>query len=66
MRVMDLAIPHTGSDVADVVTISIGIVSAGCVKNGVATDLVIVADKQLYTAKSRGRNCVMGTLLSSV
>ena len=51
-----LAIPHHGSSVAKFVTVSIGVVTAICVNGGVATELVMKADEQLYVAKARGRN----------
>lgn len=51
-----LAIPHHGSSVAKFVTVSIGIVTAICVNGGVATELVMKADEQLYIAKAHGRN----------
>jgi len=54
----DLGIPHATSGVARCVTISIGVISTKCAKDGSEVELVIKADEQLYLAKSHGRNRV--------
>jgi diguanylate cyclase (GGDEF)-like protein len=57
-------IAHEGSEVAPVVTASLGV--ASCVSAlgvGTASDLLALADTQLYRAKSDGRACVRGALL---
>lgn len=53
-----LNIPHAGSDVADHVTISIGVASMLPAEGGDWKDLVKKADQKLYQAKSAGRNNV--------
>lgn len=56
MAVEALAIPHLDSDVADVVTVTIGVVTV-YPSNMMSTDQVIVmADDALYHAKDEGRN----------
>jgi len=56
--IMDLAIPHKGSSVAECVTVSLGVVTAQCTTDGSAVDLITQADELLYRAKSCGRNRV--------
>jgi diguanylate cyclase (GGDEF)-like protein/PAS domain S-box-containing protein len=56
--IIELAISHKGSNVADVVTASLGVVSTRCATDGVAADVVAMADTLLYQAKSQGRNRV--------
>lgn len=56
--VSDLMMAHRQSAAADHVTVSLGVVTAACHADGSATELVAMADKQLYAAKSSGRNCV--------
>ena len=56
LRVLDLALPHPGSNVAPFVTVSVG---AACAEPDVGVlpqDLVAAADRALYLAKQRGRN----------
>ncbi|WP_243310700.1 GGDEF domain-containing protein [Fundidesulfovibrio agrisoli] len=53
-----LAIPHDMSRSADRITASIGLVTALCTGDGSPKDLVALADRQLYKAKSDGRNRV--------
>ncbi|MDD2853519.1 MAG: diguanylate cyclase [Desulfuromonadaceae bacterium] len=53
-----LAIPHKGSDSADCVTASLGVVTVQCDANGSTVSIISQADELLYRAKSNGRNRV--------
>ncbi|MFD2113727.1 diguanylate cyclase domain-containing protein [Thiorhodococcus fuscus] len=56
-RVVDaLAIPHVASGVADWVTLSMGVVTAGTDIHPSPRDLVEAADRALYAAKHAGRH----------
>ncbi|MCB1954436.1 MAG: diguanylate cyclase [Rhodocyclaceae bacterium] len=59
--VIDQAIPHDGSPISSVVTVSIGIASAGPVREAsgenTPAELLARADTALYDAKQAGRNC---------
>ncbi len=59
VAVEGLAIPHAGSPVAKVVTISLGVASSIPQSGLIASDLVLAADKALYRAKGKGRNQVV-------
>ena len=56
--VEELAIPHHASDVADHVTVSLGVVTALCTAETGVSKIIAEADEQLYAAKSGGRNQV--------
>mgnify|MGYP001351551135 CR=1 FL=1 len=56
--IIALAIPHAGSNVADVVTASLGVVTVKCHAAGSIVDLLTQVDELLYLAKSSGRNRV--------
>jgi diguanylate cyclase (GGDEF)-like protein/PAS domain S-box-containing protein len=58
MAVEKLAIPHSASDTADCVTVSLGVVTA-CTKALTDPEQVIaLADEALYAAKHGGRNTI--------
>jgi diguanylate cyclase (GGDEF)-like protein len=64
--VRDLTIPHAASDVASVVTVSVGVcwnMPRHSTKS--PADLVRHADEALYLAKDSGRNCSMLTFGST-
>jgi diguanylate cyclase (GGDEF)-like protein len=49
-------IPHEQSDVADHVTISIGVITSMVDRNHTAENFIMEADKMLYKSKQGGRN----------
>lgn len=59
-RVEALNIPHSGSDVAATVSVSIGVATATCVPGATPEAWVKAADAELYKAKAAGRNSVSG------
>ena len=62
-RIRAHAIPHVKSDVAGIVTVSLGVAS-GRGSQGDARELLALADQQLYRAKSEGRGRASGTELA--
>ena len=63
--VFDLAIPHSSSNTASRVTISLGVVTAKTYTGGAPVDLIATADQQLYAAKAGGRNRVSASVLKT-
>jgi diguanylate cyclase (GGDEF)-like protein len=61
-RVEALSIPHSGSDVAATVSVSIGVATATCVPGATPEAWVKAADAELYKAKGAGRNSVSGRI----
>ncbi len=54
--IINLAIPHEWSDIADCVTASLGVITLTCHKEESASEIVARADELLYKAKDLGRN----------
>ena len=54
--ILGLAIPHKGSDVAEFITASLGVVTVKCTVGGAVEDIIAQADDLLYQAKASGRN----------
>ncbi|BCP51907.1 diguanylate cyclase response regulator [Kaistia sp. 32K] len=61
-RVEALNIPHSGSEAAPTVSVSIGVATAPCVPGAPPEAWIRAADEQLYIAKAAGRNMVSGTI----
>ena len=54
--ILELAVPHSGSPVAPVVTISVGVATVVPQEGGSGPALIEAADKALYQSKHTGRN----------
>lgn len=61
-RVEALSIPHSGSEVAATVSVSIGVATATCMPGATPEAWVKAADAELYKAKAAGRNSVSGRI----
>jgi diguanylate cyclase (GGDEF)-like protein len=57
-QVLELAEPHPASEVADHITVSVGVASVRPSRGGDPDELFAAADAALYTAKGNGRNRV--------
>jgi len=57
--IRDLNIAHEKSKVAPYVTVSVGIHLAKCIDSHEVDNLYSLADKALYAAKNKGRNCTV-------
>ena len=57
-KIFEMAIPHPGSEIADCVTVSIGVAVQTPNAHNERGDLLKQADDALYLAKKRGRNRV--------
>ncbi|MFG0606315.1 diguanylate cyclase domain-containing protein [Vibrio mimicus] len=55
-KIRSLAIPHSHSKVADIITVSLGIVTHIPQPNDLPEQMVALADRALYQAKTNGRN----------
>jgi two-component system chemotaxis family response regulator WspR len=60
-----LGIPHANSQAADHVTLSMGVATLCPREDSSPQELVETADKMLYRAKERGRNCIEVALPSA-
>ena len=58
-QISDLAITHGHSPVSRVLTLSLGVASVTPSEKIQPAQLVEQADKAMYEAKQKGRNCVM-------
>ncbi len=60
--VMDLQLPHAGSNLADIVTLSAGVTSLIPDESTEMRDMIVTVDIALYDAKHQGRNRVSSKL----
>jgi diguanylate cyclase (GGDEF)-like protein len=58
LAILDLKLPHPASPVAPFLTVSVGVATGTAKRLGARDALVAAADRALYAAKRRGRNCV--------
>ena len=58
MNPHDSAIPNAASDIAPVVTVSCGVAASSPEMGGDVEQLLLAADRALYSAKGAGRNRV--------
>lgn len=59
MAIIDIALPHNTSSVANIVTVSFGVCTKNPDKNSCPKTLIECADKAMYLAKKQGRNKVV-------
>ncbi|MEH7306601.1 diguanylate cyclase domain-containing protein [Neobacillus drentensis] len=59
-----LEIPHISSDIADMITLSIGVASLVPSGSVMPQELIQMADEALYVSKTKGRNTISTTQLS--
>jgi diguanylate cyclase (GGDEF)-like protein len=64
LQIENLAMPHSESANADMVTISVGVATTVPSERESEEVLLGAADEQLYKAKQTGRNRVVGIALS--
>jgi PleD family two-component response regulator len=53
-----LQIPHASSQVAEFITLSVGVATTIPHNQFSAATLIVAADQGLYRAKAQGRNCL--------
>nr|WP_319492069.1 diguanylate cyclase [uncultured Desulfobacter sp.] len=61
-----LAIPHKTSEVAQVVTVSLGVITLTDNRHISTQELTDACDQLLYKAKHKGRNCLQGANLTGI
>lgn len=59
-----LAIPHISSDIADIITLSIGVATIVPSGSIMPQELIKMADEALYVSKTKGRNTISSAQLS--
>lgn len=62
-QIQSLAIPHSASPVAPIVTVSLGVASVEPGYPISPEEFVAIADQALYEAKAQGRNCLVAKAL---
>ncbi len=65
-QLQKLAIPHQGSDIKPILTLSIGYCSIMPDKNSSASELIQRADAALYRAKNTGRNAIVASSTADI
>lgn len=64
-QIEELDIPHGGSTVSNHVTASVGVATMFPRKGNSSRQIIELADKALYQAKTMGRNCVVNSMQNS-
>ncbi|MDR1674306.1 MAG: diguanylate cyclase [Oscillospiraceae bacterium] len=62
-NIMSLNIPHESSDIADCVTLSLGVATGKVTESHTSNDFIEAADKMLYKSKNSGRNRFFHTVM---